>query len=275
MDRERLYRTEAVVLKRSDFGEADRLLTLYTPRLGKCRVLAKGVRRLTSRKAGHLELFTHAQLLVAKARSLDIVTQAETIDAYANLRKDLLRASRAYYAVELLDRFTGEGIENRPLFELLLRTLSWLNAEPDVDLVTRYYELHLLEMVGYRPQLFHCIGCQADIEPVTNCFSAAEGGVMCPHCGESSSGPALRTIPVNVLKVLRYLQTRPFESCRRLQLGAAIHRDLEHIMLCYVTYHLERNLKSIEFLRLLREPAHAPVAGLSTLTPSREDTPLT
>ncbi len=96
MDRERLYRTEAVVLKRSDFGEADRLLTLYTPRLGKCRVLAKGVRRLTSRKAGHLELFTHAQLLVAKARSLDIVTQAETIDAYANLRKDLLRASRAY-----------------------------------------------------------------------------------------------------------------------------------------------------------------------------------
>ncbi|MFQ5886561.1 MAG: DNA repair protein RecO, partial [Anaerolineae bacterium] len=87
MQRERLYRAEAIVLRRMNLGEADRLLTLYTPEWGKIRVVAKGVRKPTSRKAGHLELFTHSRLLIAKGRSLDIVTQAETITPFLPLRK--------------------------------------------------------------------------------------------------------------------------------------------------------------------------------------------
>jgi DNA repair protein RecO (recombination protein O) len=124
--RVRLYRTEAIVLRRSDFGEADRLLTLYTPEWGKLRVIAKGVRKPTSRKSGHLELFTHSRLLVAKGRNLDIVTQAETLHSFRALREDLLRTGWAYYAAELLDRFVEEGIEDRPLFNLFLATLGWL-----------------------------------------------------------------------------------------------------------------------------------------------------
>jgi DNA repair protein RecO (recombination protein O) len=105
MRRERLYRTEAIVIKRSDFFEADRLLTLYTPKLGKIRAIAKGVRKPTSRKSGHVELFTHSQLLIAKGRNLDIVTQAETVHAFRSLREDLLRTTYAFYGAELLDLF--------------------------------------------------------------------------------------------------------------------------------------------------------------------------
>ena len=95
--RDRLYRTEAVILRRHDFGEADKLLTIYTPAFGKLRVLAKGVRKTTSRKAGHVELFTHSRLLIAKGKTLDIVTQAETISAFLPIRVELALTSYAYY----------------------------------------------------------------------------------------------------------------------------------------------------------------------------------
>ena len=118
-DRERVYRTEAVVLRHSDFAEADRLLTVYTPYLGKVRLLAKGIRKPRSRKAGHLELFTRTQLLVARGRNLDIITQAQTLEPYLALRQDLWRMSHAYYVGELVDCFGEEQAENHTLYRIL------------------------------------------------------------------------------------------------------------------------------------------------------------
>jgi DNA repair protein RecO (recombination protein O) len=117
--RERTYWTEAIVLRRTDFGEADRLLTVFTPERGKIKLIAKGARRPTSRKSGHVELFSHGQFLVAVGRELDIITQAETLEPFLPLRNDLLRTTYAYYLAELSDAFAAERDENRPLFELL------------------------------------------------------------------------------------------------------------------------------------------------------------
>jgi DNA repair protein RecO (recombination protein O) len=250
MRRERLYRTEAIVLKRSDFGEADRLLTLYTPRLGKAKAIAKGVRKLTSRKSGHVELFTHSQLLIAKGRNLDIVTQAETIHAFRPLREDLLRTTYAYYAAELVDLFVEEGIENHPLFDLLLAMLGWLGDASDLDLTTRFFELRLLSLLGYRPELFRCVACRRRIEPVTNFFSSADGGVLCADCSPNHRGA--QEITLNALKVLRFMQTRGYDTCRRLRLSRPLHKELEKTMYDYITYTLERNLKSVKFLNTLR-----------------------
>jgi DNA repair protein RecO (recombination protein O) len=250
MRRERLYRTEAIILKRSDFGEADRLLTLYTPSLGKIRAIAKGVRKPTSRKSGHVELFTHSQFLIAKGRSLDIVTQAETVHAFRSLREDLLRTTYAYYAAELLDLFVEEGIENRPLFDLLLAMLGWLGDASDLDLATRFFELRLLSLLGYRPQFFQCVACRRQIEPASNFFSPADGGILCANCGASHRGA--QEITLNALKVLRFLQTRDYDTCCRLHLSGPLYRELETVMYHYITYILERNLKSVKFLNTLR-----------------------
>ena len=91
--RARVYRTEAIVLRRTDFGEADRLLTVYTPDRGKLRLIAKGARKPTSRKSGHVELFSRGQFLVAVGRELDIITQAETLEPFRPLRENLLRTT--------------------------------------------------------------------------------------------------------------------------------------------------------------------------------------
>ncbi len=96
------------MLRHADYGEADRLLTLYTRQLGKTRALAKGARKIASRKAGHIEPFTHVKLQLAKGRDMPLVTQADTVDAYQALREDLILTSQAAYVLELLDRFTYE-----------------------------------------------------------------------------------------------------------------------------------------------------------------------
>ncbi len=256
-DRERIYRTEAIVLKHSDFGEADRLLTVYTPHLGKLRLLAKGVRKPTSRKAGHLESFTRTLLLVARGRNLDIVTQAQMIEPHRALRQDLWRMSHAYYVGELVDRFSEENAENLPLYNLLSDVLGWICESTQLALTMRFFELHLLALVGYRPQLFQCVQCDAPLQPVTNYFSAEEGGVLCPRCGEARQGA--RPVALGALKVLRYMQTRAYDECAGLRLRPATHAALEDTLQSYLEYILERRLKSIEFLDMLR---HASTSRL-------------
>ncbi len=257
--RERLYRVEAIVLKRTDYGEADRLLTLFTPDRGKMRALAKGARKPSSRKSGHVELFTHSALQLAKGKSHDVVTQADTIDAFVPMRDNLERVGYAYYLAELVDRFSEEGTENRALYDLLLNTLSWLGEESNnPDLLARFFELRLLQYIGYRPQLFTCINCGKMIEPTENYFSAEAGGVLDPDCVQTQrehiAGRAHGTqaISLNALKVLRYLQTRGWETVRKLRLTSAILSEVEELMQRYIVYHLERNLKSVDFLRELK-----------------------
>ena len=155
------FRVEAVILRHSDYGEADRMLTLYTAQLGKTRALVKGARKITSRKAGHLEPFTHVKLQLAKGRDLPLVTQADTIDTYLALRENLLLTSQASYVIELLDRFTYEdGSENSAIFRLLTDTLARLASGADPWIAIRYYEMRLLDYLGFRPQLFECGNCR-------------------------------------------------------------------------------------------------------------------
>jgi len=248
--RERTFRTEAIVLRRKDFGEADRLLTLFTPEAGKIQAIAKGIRKLKSRKAGHLELYTRANLLVARGRDMDIITQAETVEAYRPLREELLRSTYGSYCVELLDKFTPDEAENRPLYDLLAQALGWLAEARDLALTTRYYELQLLGMAGYQLELFRCVIKGETIKAEDQFFDPGEGGVICPACGEGR--PGVFPITLKALKVLRFMQSSPYESLRDLKLSAGVHTEVERVTQRAITYYLERQLKSVEFLKQVR-----------------------
>lgn len=253
MSRERTFRTEAIILKRTDFGEADRLLTLYGREMGKFKAIAKGARKPQSRKTGHVELFMRTQFLCAKGRDLAIITQAEMVEAYSALRDDLVRTTYAAYAVELLDRFTVEEGANVSLFNLLADTLSRLAVHDDLRLVARYYELHLLGLAGFRPQLFHCLDCQEAIQEQDQFFSVDLGGLLCPNC--RAADRSARPITAVAVKVLRYLQSRPWPTVQSLQLKRPLHQELETIIHSYIGHILERDLKSVDFLHRLRREA--------------------
>jgi DNA repair protein RecO (recombination protein O) len=248
--RERSYRIEAVVLRHSDWGEADRLLWLYSREMGKIRATAKGVRKMRSRKAGHLEPFTRVSLQLARARDLPIVTQAEAMDVYLTLRENLLRVGYAAYVTELLDRFTYEEDENQSLYRLLTDTLARLNTELPPALVVRYYEIRLLDSLGYRPQLFNCAKCERQIQPEDQYFSIPQGGVLCPTCGLDS--PESVSLQLQALKVLRHFQRSPFAEVIHLRLSPDLDRQLETLMQNYFTYILERGLNSPAFIKHVR-----------------------
>jgi DNA repair protein RecO (recombination protein O) len=250
--RERVYRTEGVVLRRQNLGEADRLTTVYTLHYGKLRLVAKGVRKLQSRKAGHLEPFTRVALLIARGRELDIITQAESIEDFQVLQYDLERLGYASYLVELLDRFTvEENEENRAQYRLLLESLERLaGMEANPAAVILYFELRLLELVGYRPELFQCVGCSTEIRPENQYFTFLEGGVLCPTCAKGKN--QLRSLSLPVLKVLRHFQRSNFKEATFPQISSDLFAEVDQLMEGYINFLLERQLNVPTFLRRLR-----------------------
>ena len=249
----RNYQTEAVIIKKTKLGEADSILTFYTPHLGKIQGFGKSLRKTKSKMAGHLELLTHSLVSLARGRNIDTITGGQTISSFLPLKTDLDLASQALYAIELVNQFTAEHIENYPLFQLLLETLGQLCRPNDNGLTLRYFELHLLDSVGYRPQLRDCVHCKTALEPVLNFFSPAAGGVLCPDCASGQfSG---RSLSVNALKVLRLLQSSDYATANRLKIDAELSRELEMVMRNYLRFLLEREVKSAAWLDTLKSEA--------------------
>jgi DNA repair protein RecO (recombination protein O) len=251
MNEPRSFRAEAVVLRHSDWGEADRLLTIFAREQGKFRVLAKGARRIRSRKAGHLEPFTRITLQLARTRDIPLITQVETVDAYLPVREDLERTAFAAYIIELLDKFTYEGETSQPaLYRLLTDTLSRIAEQPDPWLSVRYYEMRLLDFLGFRPHLFQCANCERDIQPEDQYFSASMGGVICPRCGLGL--PGLWPVAMDTLKYLRHFQRSTFHETLKARPSSQAQRELEALTQAYFTYLLERELNTPGFLKHVR-----------------------
>jgi DNA repair protein RecO (recombination protein O) len=248
--RERSFRVEAIVLRHSDWGEADRLIGLYTREMGKVRAIAKGARKLRSRKAGHLEPFTRLSLLLARGRDMLLITQAETINAHLPIQDDLILIGYASYIIELLDRFTYEEGENRALYRLLSETLDRLSSDPEPALVVHYYEIRLLDLLGFRPHLFHCARCNREIRAEDQYFSAEEGGVLCPNCGRGT--PGARPVSVEALRYLRHMQRSTYLEASRAHISLSVNREMEVLMQHYLTYLLERGLNTPAFLRRMK-----------------------
>jgi DNA repair protein RecO (recombination protein O) len=251
MAKPRAYKTEAIVLKRTNLGEADCIITLYTPNLGKTRAIAKGARRPRSKLGGHLDLLTRSSLLLAHGQNLDIITQVQTIDGFFPLRSDLNRAACALYLAEMVDQFTPEHVENPPVYSLLNGNLLWLCDARDCELVLRHFELHLLRHLGYQPELHHCLRCKSPISPGPNLFSASGGGILCPACGQHEPGAA-RPVSIDALKVLRFLLANAQGAARRLRMDRDLSQEVEQLNRWYVSYLLEREVKSMAFLDRLR-----------------------
>lgn len=261
MPRPRVYKTQAVVLRQRKLGEADKIVTLYSSHHGKIDAVAKGVRRTKSRMAGHLEPLTLGSYLLAEGRELDIVTQAETIDAFPGLRSDLDRISRGLYCAELVDRLTPERSEGNPIFRLLVETLAFLDQTTEIDLAVRRFEMHFLDLLGYRPAMTRCAVCDRRLEPVLNFWSPAAGGVVGPECADDSL--QLAPLSVNALKVLRVLQKASFADAARIRLTPDLQQEIEASLEAQVHFVLEREVRSARFVETLRRDAR--VAARSTV----------
>jgi DNA repair protein RecO (recombination protein O) len=246
--RPRVYKTEAIVLRTMNLGEADRVLTVLTPRLGKLRVIAKGVRRQRSRIGGALQPFSDVQLVLGVGRTFDVVTSSSLEDPHLGLRNDLHSTAAAWYVVELADRFCEGAADSHEAFRLLAQTLSALDAGSEIsrEVVARWFELALLDAMGFRPELVLCLECGSRIEPEGNSFSPVGGGVVCPQCRHAAHGT--KPVSADALKVMRHLQRSPLVGVLGLRLAVPLQREVERLMHATVSAVLERELRSRDFL---------------------------
>jgi DNA repair protein RecO (recombination protein O) len=250
-DAPRTFRLDALILKHMDYGEADRIVVAFTNERGKVRAIAKGVRKIRSRKAGHLEPFCYSRLFLARGRDMAIITQAQTIEPFSDLRSELVKIGYASYIIELLDRFSSEDGANQALFRLSLETMHRLQDLENLFAVIQYFELHMLTLQGFKPELFNCVRCRKTITAEDQFFSAELGGALCPTDGLLT--PGAQSVSMAALKYLRHYQRSDFKEACRVKIDHRIRAEMSSLTRHYITFLLERRLNSPDFIKVIEQ----------------------
>ncbi|MCK8824473.1 DNA repair protein RecO [Fuchsiella alkaliacetigena] len=245
-----LYQTEAIVLRHYELGEADKIAILYTKERGKVRAVAKGVRKTRSRLAGAMEVFTHNQLQLYQGKSLAKVNQVRVLKSFADLRADLWQMSYASYLAELVNELTVDQERDQALFALLLTSLNLLSKEENLMLVVRFFELRLLRLLGYQPELKCCVECDTALEELTKLkFSSQQGGVICGDC--SAKDQYAMYLSKGSVAIMNRLLEIDYRHLNRLKLPVKSRQQLAKVIPNYLQSILEKPLKTLDFIRVL------------------------
>jgi len=244
------YQTEAVVLRRLDYGDADRILTLLTRERGKLAAIAKGVRRRTGRLGG-LDLFAHSQMMLARGRNLDVVAQVQRRGDARHIQGDLQRTAYASLVVEVVDKVLEDRHPMDDVFDLVVATLDRLNV-PDRSprAEAAWFLMRMLDLLGYSPQLASCPSCAQPLPEAAGWYSARLGGIVCGRCaGELDDASS---VSVTALKVLRVMAIGDEGLYQRLKLTEPLLREIEQVLETQLEYHLDRHIRSLDVIRSLR-----------------------
>lgn len=239
-----LYRDEAVVLRTHKLGEADRIITLLTRQHGRVRAVAKGVRRTTSRWGSRLEPFTHVDLQIAEGRSLDVITQAETLTPFnAGLGADYERYTAGTAMLETAERLVTE--EKEPAVQQFLLLVGGLRAmvtgEQGAGQVLDSYLLRSLAVAGYAPSFDHCVRC--GVAGPHRYFHPAAGGVLCTMCRvPGAATPAPETLLL--LGALLAGDWPVVQEAERRHL-----KEASGLVAAYLAWHVERGLRSLAYVQ--------------------------
>jgi DNA repair protein RecO (recombination protein O) len=236
-----------VVLRKLDYGESDRIYTLLTRGHGKVGALARGVRRSSSRLASALQLFSRVDVQLARGRSLDIVTQAVRLPG-RRIEADVERTAHASLIAELADRVSEERHPLEGLYELTVAALEELAREPAPRRASAYFVVVALDLLGYAPQLSACASCGRPLPEGPVAFSPVAGGFLCETCAQ----PGMHLVPVSVVKVLRLMAGGDIALYRRLKLDDRLMGEVEMVLEAQLEHHLDRQLRSLKFLRQMR-----------------------
>lgn len=237
----------AVVLRKVDYGEFDRIYTLLTREHGKVGVIARGVRRPQSKLAPALELFSKLDVQLARGHNLDVVVQAVRM-AGPRLAADVERTAHAGLVAELADRVTEDRHPMDGVYELTAAALDELAQEPQPRRATAWFLMAALNFLGFAPQLAECASCGRPLPAAPAAFSPPAGGFLCPDCTVGGQRP----VPVAALKVLRVMATGDIALYRRLRLDEELMTEVEQVLEAQLEHHLDRRLRSLKFLRQLR-----------------------
>ncbi|MCA9859526.1 MAG: DNA repair protein RecO [Thermomicrobiales bacterium] len=251
--RDRIYRTEAIVLSRFDMGETDRVFTLLTRDRGKIRAVAKGARKPTSKLAPALDYFNRCRMILSRGRDLDVITSVEVLDRRETLGERVNAFSHACHLAEVTGRFVPERQDVPEVYQLLSAALQELDRPGEPWILARWYELALLAVTGYRLDLYRCAGCGNELVAEPNMLGIQSGGVLCPNCWPLD--PNGRVMSINVQKILRSIDRNGMGELSRVSIDPALAGEIEATLALYMRSIAERDFSSLKILREIRETA--------------------
>ena len=261
----RTYLASAIVLRRIDLGEKDRILTLFSREHGKLSAVAKGARRPGSRLAGTSEPFTYSKMLLSSGRDLDVLSQAEIKESFPNVKASIAGVAYGVYLLELVNSSVDQRQPNPDIFDTLLSAMYVLEGGTDPEMTARYFEVQLLSILGYEPHFEACLRCgrtPASIRPPDRVYSApaekervsfspAMGGIICAKCG-SPPNDAI-SVPAAISSYVKALRAVEPHKIKDMHFPKGARRDLARMLRWHIRYRLERDLKSTDFIDMISE----------------------
>lgn len=239
---------DAIILRKYPFRETSLLLILYTKEYGKIKGIIKGIRGPRGQFGSFPEIFTLNKVVFyeSKRREFFYVTECSLIDLFQNIRLDLERTGYATYLVELTDAASPFNDKNEELFDLLLNSLRLLCSSGSAKRITRIFEIKLLLILGLTPALDSCMQCGRGAERGAK-FSFRLGGLLCQSC--HSFDKAATDISPGTVNFISHIEKTPHERTPRIKVSKKVGQELEYILRRFLDMHIDKKLKTLEFLR--------------------------
>jgi DNA repair protein RecO (recombination protein O) len=249
------YTTTALVLKRRDHNENDRLFCLYTKDNGKIDVLAKGTKKISSKLNAYMEPFYLVKVMIAKGKVFDKLANCNLIESYQNLRHDLFGFGLINYLAEITDGLIIGQTQNNDKFDLLLKTLEILEQEigkkekEKLLLLANLYGLKLLSLLGYQPEIKRCLICHKGILLTKNIFDFSHGGVICEDCKKVCLIEDYVLVSDQVIKLLQLGQEKELDFFINLGIDQDTIKQFNQVVYKLLLVNMEKPIKSFEFIK--------------------------
>ncbi len=245
-----LHKTYAIIIGLYPLGEADKIIVFYTKDYGKIRAVAKGARKIKSKLAGKLELLSYGILVYYERvnKDLHIINSFDTIEYFQAIHEDLLKIAYCSYIAELIQHVKPEGEVDPDTFDLMIDILFMMKTTNDPELITRVFELRLLEKLGFSPCLDFCAVCSKDVESLKVGFSIPNGGILCNDC--LSSNAVSFYISRGTLELMKRMMQTQLELIPRLRISQLNRQEIKKLLSGFISFHVDvGNLNSLEFLK--------------------------
>ncbi|MFD1406841.1 DNA repair protein RecO [Kroppenstedtia eburnea] len=244
-----LEKLEGVVIRTRDYGESHKVVILFTKAHGKYAVMARGAKKPKSRLAAVTQPFTSGEYLCFTGSGMATLSQGDILESRHLLRSDLVRASYAAYWTEFLDKLKEEKEPDLPVYVWLETVLNLLEEGVDPEILSRIFELKVLESAGYRPRLQGCVQCGGADTPVK--FSIRQGGFLCSGC--SHRDPEALFLSPAAARILGILAGISPQRLGQIRVKEETRRQLERILRSFIDEYIDLPLRSRDFLDRMKK----------------------
>ena len=242
-------KTPAITLRRTDYKDSSQIITFYTRDYGKIQALAKGLKRSVKGISGGIDLLTYNHIVFIQrgSSSLNILTEWTLRDNFHLLRNNSRKYYSALYILELVKEFTEENDKNEPLFDLFINTLYEMTNKGDPTVNTIAFEVQMLALLGYLPEMSRCVNCKAKVDAKRfSSFSASEGGVLCADCSRRIREKV--KISGGTIATINFLAGKKVQDTGRLSIQSLLQVEIRKLLIYYVSFILNKELKMWRYL---------------------------